>query len=52
MWYAGFVAAFVAMIGLIFWLGPRIAYVIFAGVLLLAAFLLGGLVGDAIGILP
>ncbi len=52
LWYAGFVALFVAGIGLIFWLGARIAFVIVGGLVLLAAYLLGGLVNDAlVGIL-
>ncbi len=50
--FAGFVALFVAGIGLIFWLGARIAFVIVGGLVLLAAYLLGGLVNDAlVGIL-
>ena len=52
LWYAGFVALFVAGIGLIFLLGTRIAFVIVGGLVLLAAYLLGGLVKDAlVGIL-
>jgi len=52
LWFAGFVALFVAGIGLIFWLGARIAFVIVGGLVLLAAYLLGGLVNDAlVGIL-
>lgn len=52
LWYAGFVALFVAGIGLIFWLGARIAFVIVRGLVLLAAYLLGGIDRDSlVGIL-
>ncbi len=52
LWFAGFIALFVAGIGLIFLLGARIAFVIVGGLVLLAAYLLGGLVNDAlVGIL-
>jgi hypothetical protein len=41
IWAAGMVVVLVAFIGLIFWLGARIAVVIAGGLLLLGVYLLG-----------
>ncbi len=44
LWAAGSVAVLVSFLGLILWLGARIAFVIVGGLVLLAAYLLGRVV--------